>query len=104
LAVFVRGVFPEVHSPFPTTAPAYLILLESWVPTVFESWVADGEVDDKRVELALWDTAGQEEYDQLRPLSYPGTDVLLICFAVDRHESFHNIQEKVGTWNRPCQN
>ena len=44
--------------------------------------------------MALWDTAGQEEYDRLRPLSYPDTHVLLICFSVDNPDSLENIPER----------
>lgn len=66
------------------------------MPTVFENYVADVEVDGKHVELALWDTAGQEDYDRLRPLSYPDSHVILICFAVDSPDSLDNVQEKVG--------
>ncbi|GKT86976.1 rho GTPase rho1 [Colletotrichum tofieldiae] len=65
-----------------------------YVPTVFENYVADVEVDGKHVELALWDTAGQEDYDRLRPLSYPDSHVILICFAVDSPDSLDNVQEK----------
>ncbi|CAO3586398.1 unnamed protein product [Absidia cylindrospora] len=46
------------------------------------------------VELALWDTAGQEEYDRLRPLSYPEANVILICFAIDQPASFTNVQHR----------
>lgn len=45
--------------------------------------------------MALWDTAGQEDYDRLRPLSYPDSHVILICFAVDSPDSLENVQEKV---------
>ncbi|WVW85551.1 GTP-binding protein rhoA [Kwoniella bestiolae CBS 10118] len=77
LIVFSKGMFPEVY-----------------VPTVFENYVADVEVDGKKVELALWDTAGQEDYDRLRPLSYPDSHVILICFAIDSPDSLDNVQEK----------
>jgi len=77
LIVFSKDEFPEVY-----------------VPTVFENYVADIEVDHKNVELALWDTAGQEDYDRLRPLSYPDTDVILMCFSIDSPDSLENIPEK----------
>ncbi|XP_041350422.1 rho-related GTP-binding protein RhoA-A-like [Gigantopelta aegis] len=77
LIVFSKDQFPEVY-----------------VPTVFENYVADIEVDNRQVELALWDTAGQEDYDRLRPLSYPDTHVILMCFSIDSPDSLENIPEK----------
>ncbi|CAL1534560.1 unnamed protein product [Lymnaea stagnalis] len=77
LIVFSKDQFPEVY-----------------VPTVFENYVADIVVDGKTVELALWDTAGQEDYDRLRPLSYPDTHVILMCYSVDNPDSLENIGEK----------
>lgn len=44
--------------------------------------------------LGLFDTAGQEDYDRLRPLSYPQTDVFLVCFSVTSPSSFENVREK----------
>lgn len=46
------------------------------------------------VSLGLWDTAGQEDYDRLRPLSYPNTDVFLICFSIDDPGSYANVRAK----------
>jgi len=65
-----------------------------YVPRVFESHVFDIRVDGKTVELALWDTVGDEEYDRLRPLSYPDTDVFLMCFSIDSPESLAKVLEK----------
>ncbi|KAG0678682.1 GTP-binding protein Rho1 [Kluyveromyces marxianus] len=77
LIVFAKGKFPQVY-----------------VPTVFDNYVADVEVDGRRVELALWDTAGQEDYDRLRPLSYPDSNVVLICYSIDLPDSLENVMEK----------
>ncbi|GFO21734.1 ras-like GTP-binding protein rho1 [Plakobranchus ocellatus] len=67
---------------------------EDYVPTVFENYVTDIVVDGKQVELVLWDTAGQEDYDRLRPLSYPDTDAILMCFSIDNPDSLENIHDK----------
>lgn len=77
LMVYTKGSFPE-----------------EYVPTVFENYTAELTLDKRRVQLALWDTAGQEDYDRLRPLSYPDTDVVVLCFSVDNPTSFENIEDK----------
>ena len=71
--------------------------MQKYVPTVFENYITHKlhEGSGKTVELALWDTAGQEEYDRLRPLSYPETDVLFVCFAIDSPHSLENVLDKV---------
>ncbi|KAG4097074.1 ras-domain-containing protein [Neocallimastix lanati (nom. inval.)] len=67
---------------------------EGYVPTVFENYLSAFWVDNKPVELTLWDTAGQEDYDRLRPLSYPDADIVLICFSIGYPESYYNVDEK----------
>ena len=92
------------------------------------------QVDGVKVELEMWDTAGQEDYDRLRrmvvmmltmmvmlmrmvrsrqtsyirntvssfsknlfrlrPLSYPDTHVILLCFAIDSPDSLENIPDR----------
>ncbi|KAK2767843.1 Rho GTPase [Arachnomyces sp. PD_36] len=75
LSVFTLGYFPTV-------------------PTVFENYVTDCRVDGRSVQLALWDTAGQEDYERLRPLAYSKAHVLLIAFSVDTPDSLENVKHK----------
>lgn len=68
---------------------------EDYVPTIFDNYVANVMVEGTPVSLGLWDTAGQEEYDRLRPLSYPATDVFLVCYSIDSKTSLQNV---VSSW------
>lgn len=65
------------------------------IPTVFENYVTDCRVDGKSVQLALWDTAGQEDYERLRPLAYSKAHVLLIGFSIESPDSLDNVKHKV---------
>ena len=53
-------------------------------------------VNGESYELTLIDTAGQEDYDKLRALSYESTDVFLVCFSLVEPDSFSNVKEKVS--------
>ncbi|KAG8845635.1 GTP-binding protein Rho1 [Tulasnella sp. 330] len=77
LIAYSKGYFPEYYSP-----------------TIFENYAAVVEVDGKTVELALWDTSGNDTYDRLRPLSYPDSHVILITFGLAFPDSLDSVQEK----------
>lgn len=65
-----------------------------YVPTVFDNYAVTVMIGGEPYTLGLFDTAGQEDYDRLRPLSYPQTDVFLVCFSVVSPSSFENVKEK----------
>ncbi|KAH3680538.1 hypothetical protein WICMUC_000269 [Wickerhamomyces mucosus] len=65
-----------------------------YVPTVFDNYAVTVMIGDEPYTFGLFDTAGQEDYDRLRPLSYPSTDVFLVCFSITSPASFENVREK----------
>jgi cell division control protein 42 len=77
LMSYARGEFPQ-----------------GYVPTVFDNYAVTVNVGGSIVTLTLFDTAGQEDYDRLRPLSYSNADVFLVCFSVGNRASFDNVRDK----------
>ncbi|XP_061822875.1 cell division control protein 42 homolog isoform X3 [Nerophis lumbriciformis] len=65
-----------------------------YVPTVFDNYAVTVMIGGEPYTLGLFDTAGQEDYDRLRPLSYPQTDIFLVCFSVVSPSSYENVKEK----------
>jgi cell division control protein 42 len=65
-----------------------------YVPTVFDNYAVTVMIGGEPYTLGLFDTAGQEDYDRLRPLSYPNTDVFLVCFSVVSPSSLDNVKQK----------
>jgi small GTP-binding protein len=63
-----------------------------YLPTVFDNYSMNLMVDEQPISLQLWDTAGQEDYRKFRPLSYPETDVFMICFSLVAQTSLDNVE------------
>ena len=74
----------------------YLVYVHVPLSKVAEIYSVKITVDGKDTTLGLFDTAGQEDYDRLRVLAYPYTDVFLVCFSVVNPTSHENIKQKVG--------
>ena len=74
---------------------------EMWCPTVFETYCLNitslnlfPGYDQLNLNLTLCDTAGQEDFERLRLLSYNNVDIVIICFSIVKPESFVNVKEK----------
>ncbi|KAF8888162.1 P-loop containing nucleoside triphosphate hydrolase protein [Gymnopilus junonius] len=65
-----------------------------YVPSIFDGYAAHHTVDGETVLLGLFDTTGQSDYDRLRPLSYPQTDIFLLCFSLVDPDSYENVRTK----------
>ena len=69
-------------------------LISPFFQKVFDNYAVTVMIGGEPYTLGLFDTAGQEDYDRLRPLSYPQTDVFLVCYSVVSPSSFENVKEK----------
>ena len=67
---------------------------EEYIPTVVDNFVKSVEVGGKSVYLTLWDTAGQEDFDSVRPLSYRDTSLILLCYSIENKKLLDNVTEK----------
>jgi len=70
--------------------------IAEYTPTVFDNFSAIEEVNGEVINVILWDTAGQDDYDQIRTTCYRSCkyDVVLLCFSVVHRDSFANIKNK----------
>ncbi|KAN0007113.1 hypothetical protein ACTFIU_005307 [Dictyostelium citrinum] len=63
-----------------------------YVPTVFDNYTFKVNINDQIYNIGCWDTGGGEDYPRLRPLSYPQTNLFLICFSIASRNSFNNCE------------
>ena len=77
LITYINGLFPM-----------------DYIPPVYDACSVNVTVKEQVLGLQLWDSAGSEQHDRLRHLCYPGTDIFLICFAINSQESFDHVRAK----------
>jgi len=66
----------------------------AYVPTIFENYTTEVTIGDKVVRLSLWDTAGQEEYDRIRIMSYVNVHCFIVAFSVVDSITYRNVKER----------
>lgn len=67
---------------------------DSYKPTVFENTGVEVFMDGVQISLGLWDTAGNDTFRQVRPMSYQQADVVLACYSVANPGSLANVRNK----------
>lgn len=67
---------------------------EGYKPRTVENDIFNLSVDGRTVELEFCDTVGEDDFDKVRPLAYPNTDVVVMCFSIERPESLESIAKK----------
>uniref|UniRef100_A0A6B2LK54 Uncharacterized protein n=1 Tax=Arcella intermedia TaxID=1963864 RepID=A0A6B2LK54_9EUKA len=65
-----------------------------YTPTASDTYSVNVLVATKPITFSISDTGGKEEYDQLRIIAYPNTDIFLCCFSVDSPDSFEHVRSK----------
>jgi small GTP-binding protein len=63
-----------------------------YIPTVFDNYSVNVMYNDQAINLQLWDTAGQEDYKKMRPLSYPQTDAFIVAFSLVDANTYENVE------------
>ncbi|CAI8031731.1 Ras-related protein Rac1 [Geodia barretti] len=61
--------------------------------TVFENYTVTERVNGRPFTISIFDTSGIDDYSRVRPLAYPQTDVLLVCFSLVSVNSFETVRD-----------
>ena len=71
---------------------------DDYDPTTFNNWTLEWDVSKEDgggvLETEVWDTAGQEGFETLRTLAYPGTKVYIVAYDATSMTSFNNVEGK----------
>jgi len=72
----------------------------SMVDNTVEQWPLDGKIQD----IDVWDTAGQEQFEMLRKMAYPASNVVVLGFCMTDKDSLQNILHGDGAWTKEITN
>ncbi|CAG7819614.1 unnamed protein product [Allacma fusca] len=60
----------------------------------YQKYSKNVRLGETQINMSLWDATGDEEWDRVRTMLYPETNVILMCFSIDDPTSFQNISKK----------
>ncbi|KAN0031380.1 hypothetical protein ACTFIV_005244 [Dictyostelium citrinum] len=65
-----------------------------YVPSNVDATSLDIEYNGKVCHVGFWDSSALPEFDNIRPSTYPNTNVIILCFSIDSPTSYENITKK----------
>lgn len=100
------GLKPElwVHFPLLGSIPSLWWVLDQWglsLEPLQAVWRTAGRGKQRFMELLFVFPAGSPYYDNVRPLSYPDSDAVLICFDISRPETLDSVLKKASVGASP---
>ncbi|XP_036373162.1 rho-related GTP-binding protein RhoH [Megalops cyprinoides] len=67
---------------------------DCYKPTVYDNTGVEVFMDGVQISLGLWDTAGNDTFRQIRPMSYQQADIVLLCYSVAKPTSYASVRHK----------
>ena len=65
-----------------------------YMPSIFENFSKDFEINGNKLWLHIWDTPGNDEFDRLRSISYQDAEIILLIFDFENKQTFDNLEER----------
>ena len=74
----------------------YNTFTDDYEPTVLDVYRGIKNVSKKQIKLEIHDTSGDENFQENRAVTYRNTDIFMLCVAINKRDSFENIERWVS--------
>lgn len=67
---------------------------DEYIPTVVDNYAVTLQLKDRKLNLEVFDTAGQEDFKEIRKTSFSGTDVVIVCYNCSNKDTLANVKSQ----------